>query len=80
MTDLTMAECQFENMSGTPFHFRDDANGVPAKVENLRVINSSWNGSWIDDAMIDNSTGNGTQNVTYMTDYPTNQTPAEYFA
>ena len=80
MTDLTMAECQFENMSGTPFHFRDDANGVPAKVKNLQVINSSWNGSWIDDAMVEDSSGNGTQNVTYSTTYPTNQTPAEYFA
>lgn len=80
--DLLMAECQFENMSGTPFQFRPDLDdgGNPPDIENLRVVNSSWNGSWIDDAMVENSDGSfSSATITYSTEYPTNQTPAEYF-
>lgn len=79
ITDITMEDCQFENMSATPFRFRDDENGNLCDVDNLQVINSSWNGDWIDDQMIENSDGDGTGNVDYTTTYPTDQTPAEYF-
>lgn len=81
ITDITMENCQFENMSGAVFRFRTDSNGNPANVNNLQVINSSFNGQWIDDAMVENSDGTfDATTIDYTTTYPTDgTTPAEYF-
>lgn len=78
--NLLVKDCRFENMSATIFRFREDENGNPPDISNLQVVNSSWNGEWIDDTMIENSDGSfSSSTIDYSTEYPSDQTPAKYF-
>lgn len=78
--NLLVKDCQFENMSATPFRFREDENNDPANISNLQIVNSSWNGEWIDDQMVENSDGTfSSETISYSTKFPSNQTSAGYF-
>ena len=80
VVDPVMKDCQFENMDKDPFYFRSTNAGNPPPVENLRCINSSWNGEWIDQARIEDSYQYDSSAVDIgEVSYPTDQTPAEYF-
>lgn len=80
--NLLIKDCQFENMSGTVFWFRSDEDdgGNPPDISNLQVVNSSFNGEWITDSHVQNSDGDFSEDtIDYATEYPDDQTPAEYF-
>ena len=77
--NVTMADCQWVNMDRDPFYFRSTNSGNPPPVSNLQVINSSWNGEWIDDAMIRACQGFDSSTIDFTTSYPP-MSPAEYFS
>lgn len=77
--DLLMRDVQWEDMDGSPIYFRETDDGQAPDIRGIEIVNSSWNGEWIDDAAIESSNGFDSSRIDYSTEYPDDQTPAEYF-